>query len=125
VASGWIGAVLGYVSATASGPSRGSLRGSARVSAFFIGAMLCVTGIAFLWRRKKRIFERTNRYGVEEFRSYWGKLLTRAKDGTIHVIGLTLLTVGALAIGIAFEDSWGWVITIPFYLLILFALLGT
>jgi hypothetical protein len=41
-------------------------------------------GIAFgvilgLWRRKRK-FDRTNAYGVEQFSSYWGKLGATTKD---------------------------------------------
>jgi hypothetical protein len=91
----------------------------------YIGATLCVTGVAFLWWRKKRVFDRTNRFGFEEFPSFWGKQRSKAKDFATHVLGLILLMFGTFAIGIAFEDSWGWVITIPFYLIILFTVLGT
>jgi hypothetical protein len=86
-------------------------------------------GIAFgvilgLWRRKRK-FDRTNAYGVEQFSSYWGKLGATTKDRFLGLSSLIFLSVGVLILAYRFEDSWGWVVMLPVYVSVLFLLVGT
>ena len=40
----------------------------------YIGMLLLALGVALTLARRKRRFDRTNPFGVEQFSSYWGKL---------------------------------------------------
>ena len=86
-------------------------------NATYVGAMLIATGVFLgLWRRK-RVFDRTNAYGLERFPTYRSKLGTKAKDGALTVSSISLLTIGLLVLAKDHEDSWGWVILLPAYVL--------
>ncbi len=76
-------------------------------------------GLLALWR-KKRIFDRTNQYGVERFPSFWRKLETRMKDGLLGGASIVLLSSGLLILAFRYEDSWGWVVLLPVYVFLLF-----
>lgn len=91
----------------------------------YIAVLLLLVGIALQIATRKRRFERTNQFGVERFPNYGAKLRERAMDGTLRFLSLVMLTTGLLMLGFRYEDSWGWVITLPVYLFALFILLGT
>ena len=91
----------------------------------YIAVLLLLVGIALQIANRKRRFERTNQFGVERFPNYGAKLRERAMDGTLRFLSLVMLTTGLLMLGFRYEDSWGWVITLPVYLFALFILLGT
>ena len=91
----------------------------------YIGALLLALGIALTLTRKKRRFDRTNQYGIEQFPSYWAKMSTNIKDGLLCSISLLLLSAGLLILGFRFEDSWGWIVTLPVYAFMLFLLFGS
>ncbi len=90
----------------------------------YIAVLLLLVGIALQIANRKRRFERTNQFGVERFPNYGAKLRERAMDGTLRFLSLVMLTTGLLMLGFRYEDSWGWVITLPVYLFALFILLG-
>ncbi len=94
-------------------------------AASYLGVLLVAISIALLLWHRKRVFDRTNRFGVEEFPTFWAKLASRIKDQTIKALALISLTVGTLVVAFHFEDSWGWLITLPIYLVLLFGLLGS
>lgn len=91
----------------------------------YIGALLLALGVSLTLVRRKRRFDRTNQYGIEQFPSYWAKLGTNLKDGLICLISLLLLSAGLLMLGFRFEDSWGWIVTLPVYVFMLFLLFGS
>ena len=91
----------------------------------YIGALLLALGMALTLARRKRRFDRTNQFGVERFPSYWAKLSTNIKDGLIRFISLLLLSAGLVIFGFRFEDSWGWIVTLPVYAFMLFLLFGS
>lgn len=88
----------------------------------YIGALLLALGMALTLARRKRRVDRTNQFGVEQFPSYWAKLSTNIKDGLIRFISLLLLSAGLVILGFRFEDSWGWIVTLPVYAFMLFLL---
>jgi hypothetical protein len=85
--------------------------------------LLAVAGLLAYWKQKRK-FDRTNQYGVEQFPSYGRKVRARTMEGLLAFGSLALLTTGVLILGFRFEDSWGWVVTVPVYLVALYALIG-
>jgi hypothetical protein len=90
----------------------------------YIGMLLLALGVALTLARRKRRFDRTNPFGVEQFSSYWGKLSANIKDGLLRYLALIFFSAGFVILGFRFEDSWGWIITLPVYLYMLFLLFG-
>ena len=63
-------------------------------SVYALGFVLTVIGLGLgLWNRKRK-FDRTNSSGVEQFRSYGGKVVATTFDGLLYWIALALLFVG-------------------------------
>ena len=56
------------------------------------GVVLLAVGAFLYLREKKRRFDRTNKFGVERFSTYWQKLRARAVDGAIGFTGIILLS---------------------------------
>ena len=62
--------------------------------AYALGITLTVIGLGLgLWNRKRK-FDRTNSAGVEQFRSFGGKMVATTFDGLLYWIALALLFVG-------------------------------
>lgn len=79
----------------------------------YIGTILLVAGaLLALWRRKRQ-FDRTNQFGVEQFSSFWDKLRSKMKDGLIGGTSWVFLAGGLLILAFRYQDSWGWVILLP------------
>lgn len=91
----------------------------------YAGILLLAFGTPLTLVRRKRRFDRTIQFGVEQFSSYWVKLGVNIKDGALRYISLILLTEGIVIQGFRFEDSWGWIVTLPVYAFILFLLFGS
>ena len=91
----------------------------------YIGVLLLTLGTALTLVGRKRRFDHTNRVGIEQFPSHWAKPSTNIKDGLLHFISLILLSAGLLILGFRFEDSWGWIVTLPAYAFMLFLLFGS
>lgn len=91
----------------------------------FIGALLFVIGGSLLLWRKKRIFDRTNSYGMEQFPDFWSKLRSKAKDAALGAFSFLCLTAGILMLSSHYQDSWGWAVLLPVYLYLLIVLIGT
>jgi len=89
------------------------------------GILLLAFGTPLTLVRRKRRFDRTSQFGVEQFSSYWVKLGVNIKDGALRYISLILLTEGIVILGFRFEVSWGWIVTLPVYAFILFLLFGS
>lgn len=88
------------------------------------GAILFLIGGPLYFWQKKRVFDRTNQYGDEQFSGFRGKLIAKAKDKLIFGIAITLLFGGLLAVAFAYEATWGWIVLLPVYLFMLFLVVG-
>ena len=86
----------------------------------YVGTLLLVVGGLFALWRKKRLFDRTNEFGVERFSSFWGKLGTKMKDGLLGWASIVLLSSGLLILAFRYQDSWGWVVLLPVFGFLLF-----
>lgn len=86
----------------------------------YVGAILLVVGGLFALWLKKRIFDRTNQFGVERFSSFWGKLGTKTKDVLLGAASIALLSSGLLILAFHYQDSWGWVVLLPVCAFLLF-----
>jgi len=91
----------------------------------YVGALLLVLGVALALIRRKLQFDRTNQFGVEMFPSYWSQLGANMGDGLLRYTSVLLLLAGVLIFGFRFEDSWGWVVTLPFCALMIFLFFGS
>ena len=91
----------------------------------YAGILLLAIGAALTLVRRKRRFDRTNQLGVEQFSSFMVKLGVNIKDGALRYISLIILTAGIVILGFRFEDSWGWIVTLPVYAFMLFLLFGS
>ena len=91
----------------------------------YVGALLLALGAALTLVSRKRRFDRTNQFGVEQFASYWYKLGTQIKEGLLRYVSLLLLSAGIFILGFRYEDSWGWIVTLPVYAFMLFLLFGS
>lgn len=85
--------------------------------------LFLIGGFLYFWQ-KKWVFDRADQYGVEQFSSFWGKLVAKAKDKLISGIAITLLFGGLLALAFAYEATWGWIVLLPVYLFMLFLVVG-
>lgn len=90
----------------------------------FVGIILLAIGTLLALRARKRRFNRTNRFAVEQFSSYSVKLRARAVDGAISLASIVLLSGGVLLLAFEFESSWGWIVLLPVYAFMLFLLIG-
>ena len=91
----------------------------------YVGSILLVVGaLLALWKRKRK-FDRTNSFGVEQFSDFWGKLGARLKDGLLGLMSLVLLSAGLLILAFRFQDSWGWIVLLPVYVFMLYVVLGS
>lgn len=84
-------------------------------SADFYGGFFILIGILlYLWRHK-RVFDRTNSAGIEQFSSYSGKLVARFGDLVLWLFGVLGVTFGVILMAHTHESTWGWMVLLPFY----------
>ena len=88
-----------------------------------VGVGLVIAGVGLLLWRKKRKFDRTNRAGIEQFHSFGVKIRARLLDGVLTWLSLICLFSGLLSLSLQFESSWGWVVLIPVYAVLLLLVL--
>lgn len=80
-----------------------------------VGGIIFFAGLfLYLWRNR-RIFCRTNAYGVEQFPSYSGKLTARLGDISLWLISILSMTLGLAVIVQAHESTWGGVVYAVFF----------
>ena len=91
----------------------------------FAGALVLAAGAAFLLMAKRRQFERTNKYGVERFPTFWAKLRARSADHLLRGSSIVFMAVGTLVLASNHIDSWGLIVMFPACVLMLYLLLGT
>lgn len=94
-----------------------SFEGIVGVAAALLGVVL------FLWRNKRR-FDRTNAAGIEQFSSYGRKIAARSWDAILWVLAFMSLTGGVLVLAIEHESTWGWIVLLPCYALMIWILVG-
>lgn len=93
-------------------------------AAVLVGVILLAGGALLAFRERKRRFDRTNEYGIERFSSYWAKLRARTVGGVVGIAAIILLSAGALVLALEFESSWGWIVLLPVYAIMLFILIA-
>ena len=86
--------------------------------------LLLVVGIAFLIITKQRRFDRINKYGVERFPSFLGRLLGRSVDHVLAGVGTVLMAAGTIALANNHFDTWGWIVMAPVVVVMLYLLVG-
>ena len=79
----------------------------------FIATLLSLIGAWLLYRSRKRVFDRKNAFGREEFDSYLGKLLTRSLDLSLMFIAAFLMLIGIVFLAFEHQESWGWIVLAP------------
>ena len=84
-----------------------------------IGGGSLVAGTSFYLWMKKRRFDRMNSAGVEQFESYSGKLAAVFLDKVLAGLSALCLIGGAVFLAYGFEDSWGWIVLLPLYVVLL------
>jgi hypothetical protein len=79
------------------------------------GGIIIFAGLfLYLWRNR-RIFNRTNAYGVEQFSSYSGKLTARLGDISLWLIAVMTMTFGLTVIVQTHESTWGGFVYAAFF----------
>ena len=89
-----------------------------------IGLTLMTLGAVIIFVVRRAAFDRTNKYGVERFRTFEAKL--RAQFGSHILIGtsLALLAAGTITLASNHMDSWGWIVMAPVVVFMLYLLIG-
>lgn len=64
------------------------------MSAYEYGFLLAAAGIGLGFWRQKRKFDRTNSSGVEQFRSFWRKMLSTMFDDLLSWVSIASLFIG-------------------------------
>ena len=94
------------------------------VTTDLIGLVLLALGAAIIFVVRRATFDRTNKYGVEQFPTFGAKL--RSKLGSHILIGasVVLLVAGTITLALNHMDSWGWIVMAPVAVFMLYLLLG-
>ena len=90
----------------------------------YLGTLLLAAGVLLAVWRQKRKFDRTNAFGVEQFPSYFRKLVAGAKDGVLGGGSLIFSCSGVLLLAFRYVDSWGWIVVLPVCAFLLVVLIG-
>ena len=67
-------------------------------SIFDYGIVLTIIGLFLMFWKLRRIFNRTNSFGVEQFPSFGRKMVGTTFDGILNWVGLAALGVGLFII---------------------------
>lgn len=80
-----------------------------------VGGVSILVGILlYLWRNKRR-FDRTNSAGIEQFRSYDGKLAAKLGDTSRWLLSVSGIMFGVSLLAQAHEKNWGGVVLALFF----------
>lgn len=90
-----------------------------------IDVVLLVLGMFLMLRFRRRQFDRTNAFGVQQFTSYWAKIGAVTKDALLGGSSVLLLCSGVLLLAFNHVDSWGWIVVLPLMAFSLFLLVGS
>ena len=90
-----------------------------------IGVVFLCLGSLVILRLRKKKFNRTNKYGVQQYSSYWVKLAALVKERLLA--GIAVISIGAGITLLAFNhvESWGWLVVLPIYAFVIFLLFGS
>ena len=89
-----------------------------------IGVVLFILGAYIMLRLRKRRFDRTNVFGVQQFSSYWGSLVAKAKDWLLGGAAVFLLCTGTVLLAFNHVASWGWIVALPVCVIMIFMMIG-
>jgi hypothetical protein len=81
----------------------------------FLGILLAIAGGFLGLKQRTRKFDRTNQFGIEQFSSFSGKLVSKLKDGLLALLSIFLLTFGVMILAFHYQNSWGWLAILPAY----------
>lgn len=79
----------------------------------FIGIALLVAAGALVFWHRRRIFNRTNEYGVERFPSFGAKIRARIGDGMARSFALIFAASGVIVLAFEHQDTWGAIVLLP------------
>jgi hypothetical protein len=83
-----------------------------------VSIVCIIVGILSLLKYLSRKFNRTNAFGVEEFTSYSGKLMSKTKDFFLVGVAIFFTISGVMMLAFHYQDSWGWIVIIPAMLIL-------
>ena len=89
-----------------------------------IALLLILGAIGLHFFRKRRVFQRTNSCGIENFKSHSGKISAHSIDWILKFGSLIFLVIGVLILSYQNVDSWGWLIAAPAMAFVLFVFNG-
>ena len=90
-----------------------------------IGVMLLGVGGAVIFGLKKKQFNRTNHYGVQQYPSYWAKLAALIKEKLLTGAAVLSICAGITLLAFTHVESWGWIVVLPIYAFVIFLLFGS
>jgi hypothetical protein len=90
-----------------------------------LGVVLLGIGGLVIFRFKKKQFNRTNKYGVQQYSSYWVKLAALIKERLLAGIAVLSIGVGVTLLAFNHVESWGWIVVLPIYAFVIFLLFGS
>ena len=71
------------------------------------GGLLILAGtLLYLWRNK-RIFDRTNSAGIQQYSSYSGKLAARLGDTGLWFAAVLIVMAGGFVLAEVHQETWG------------------
>ena len=90
-----------------------------------LGLVLLGIGGIVIFRLKKKRFNRTNHYGVQQYSSYWAKLAALIKEKLLTGAAVLSICSGITLLAFNHVESWGWIVVLPVYAFVIFLLFGS
>lgn len=84
-----------------------------------VGGIAILVGLLMYAWEKKRIFDRTNSAGLEQFPTFWVKLIAKLGDIALSIGSILFVTGGVVLLAHTHESTWGWIVLLPLYWLLL------
>jgi hypothetical protein len=84
--------------------------------------LLIALGAWMAYRQTSREHRRVNQLGVEVFDSYAAKLRAKTAGAARWLIVAILVTTGVVLLAAQYESTWGWLVLLPLYGLLLFGM---
>ena len=79
--------------------------------------LITISGGLHFWRKKKA-------FDNPRYPSYWRHLSAKMLDKLYNFLSLISLISGILVFATAYQDSWGSLVLLPIYAVMLFLLIG-
>jgi hypothetical protein len=92
------------------------------MTGFALFLLLGAAGLHVMWKR--RVFQRTNLFGVERFESYSVQVGAKSIDWLLKFGSMLLLAAGVLLLSYVNVDTWGWAIIAPALAYVLYLCIG-